>query len=384
MSKTRFATTLCFAVFGLVLLISAGGCCFPCNRSIGALPSEYQSVLDKAVSDSGVPGGVMGVFCDDFWAVGASGVANLENQTPMTPETHIRLASMTKSFTAALTLRLVDEGLIDLEDTLEDWLPGKFESGDAITVKMLLNHTSGMHDHQGTSELVDSILNTPERVWTQTDVLDLITSYPLDFTPGSSYSYTNAGYYVLGVIIEKASGMTVQEALTDRIFRHAAIERTQVIDGKVTAPAADFYSILLNQTEVSNVTNWNLSWNWTAGAGVTTAADMIRFLHFMFGPCLLSESIRTEMMTVQAPATQYGYGMNVKTYKEKIVVSHGGANPGNYGTWAYIPDIHAGFFIGLNRLDMTDPTTISSQMQSVIDTMTDMLLAQADTEKTAR
>ena len=290
----------------------------------------------------------------------------------------MRLASMTKTFTAVLTLKLVDEGLIDLDDTLETWFPGKFSSGDAITVKMLLNHTSGLHDHQGTTELVDSILNTPERVWTQEEVLDLITSYPLDFTPGSSYSYSNAGYYVLGGIIEKASGMTVQEALEDRIFRCAAIENTAVIDGKATAPAADFYSILLNQTELSNVTDWNLSWNWTAGAGVTTASDMIRFLHLAFSSCLLSKERRTEMMTVQEPATQYGYGMNVKTYKGKTVVSHGGANPGNYGTWAYIPEIHAGFFIGLNRLDMSDPTTISNQMQGVIDTMTDRLIAQAD------
>jgi hypothetical protein len=105
---------------------------------------------------------------------------------------------------------------------------------------------------------------------------------------------------------------------------------------------------------------------------------MLRFLHALFGPCLLSESLRTAMTTVQAPANQYGYGLFVKTYKGKVVLSHGGANPGNYGTWAYIPEIHAGFFIGLNRLDMTDPTTISNQMQSVIDDMTDLLLAQAD------
>lgn len=377
MSGMRLVGLLGLGVPAAVLLAGFSGCCLSCSHSIGALPQEYQDVLDKAVSDSVAPGAVMGVFCKDFWAVGASGLANQETQTPMTPEMHMRLASMTKTFTAALILKLVDEGLIGLDDTLEDWFPGEFESGAGITVKMLLNHTSGLHDHQGTTELVDSILTTPERAWSQSEVLDLIKSYPLDFTPGSSYSYSNAGYYVLGAIIEKASGMTVQEALEDRIFKHAAIEHTEVIDGKVTAPAADFYSMLLNQTEVSNVTNWNLSWNWTAGAGVTTAADMIRFLNVLFGPCLLSEPLRTEMMTVQAPATVYGYGMNVKTYKDKVVVSHGGANPGNYGTWAYIPEIHAGFFIGLNRLDMSDPSTISAQMQNVIDTMTDLLLAQA-------
>lgn len=378
MNRERSAAFLCVALLLPAILVGAGGCRFLCCECIGNLPADYQAVLDQAVSDSGAPGAVMGVFCDDFWASGASGVARLEDQTPMTSDMHVRLASMTKTFTAALILRLVDEGLVGLDDTLDDWLPGEFESGEAITVRMLLNHTSGLHDHQGTAELVDSILTTPERVWTQAETMDLIKASSLDFTPGTSYSYSNAGYYVLGVIIEKASGMTVQEALTDRIFRHACIKRTEVIDGAVAAPAADFYSILLDQTELSNVTSWNLSWNWTAGAGVTTAADMIRFLHHLFGPCLLSESIRSEMMTAQEPATQYGYGMNVKTYQGKVVVSHGGANPGNYGTWAYIPEIDAGFFIALNRLDMSDPTAISDQMQSIIDTVTDMLLAQAD------
>lgn len=377
MSKTRMKVFLCLVSTLLGLLLGSSGCCPPCGRSIGELPAEYQAVLDGAVSDSGVPGGVMGVFCKDFWAVGASGLASIEEQTPMTADTHMRLASMTKTFTAVLILKLVDEGLIGLDDTLEEWFPGKFERGDEITVQMLLNHTGGLHDHQGTAELVDSILTAPERVWTQDDVLDLITDYPLDFAPGSAYSYSNAGYYVLGVIIEKASGLTFQAALRDRILKYAGAKRTMVVDGAVAAPAADFYSILLDQTELSNVTNWNLSWNWTAGAGVTTAADMIRFLHFTFGSCLLSEQLRTEMMTVQAPATQYGYGMNVKTYNGKLVVSHGGANPGNYGTWAYIPEIGSGFFIGMNRLDMSDPTAISDQMQSVIDTMTGMLIAQA-------
>jgi D-alanyl-D-alanine carboxypeptidase len=356
----------------LLILLGGAGCC----RPIGVLPVEYQEVLEKAVADSGAPGGVLSVFCDDFWGVGASGLAKLENQAPMTADTQVRLASMTKTFTAVLVLTLVDEGLITLDDTLEEWIPGTFSDGNHITVKMLLNHTSGLHDHQGTPELVDSILNTPERVWTQTDVLELIASYPVDFEPGTSYSYSNAGYYALGVIIEKASGMTVQEALNERILEFAFAPRTEVIDGLVTEPAADFYSILLNETALSNVTHWNLSWNWTAGAGVTTASDMIRFLDFALGPHLLSNELRTEMMTVQAPA-EYGYGMNVKTHNDKLVVSHGGANPGNYGTWAYIPEIGAGFFIALNRLDMSDPASISEQMQQVIDTIAEMLIAQS-------
>lgn len=375
MKSEQLAVSLCLSFLSLAVLCITSGCCPPCCHPIGSLPAEYQAVLDGTVRDSGVPGGVMGVFCDDFWAVGASGVASLENQTPMTPDMQIRLASMTKTFTAALTLKLVDEGLIGFEDTLEDWFPGEFEYGDEVKVKMLLNHTSGVHDHEEMPDLMNSIVTTPERVWTQEEIMDMIASNPLDFIPGTSYYYTNAEYYVLGVIIERASGMTFQEALMDRIFKHADITRTEVLDGKVNAPAADFYSLLDNQTEVSNLTNWNYSWDWTAGAGVSTASDMIRFLNTLFGPCLLSKELREEMMTAQAPSISYGYGMSVETYKGKVVVSHGGANFGNYGVWICIPEIHAGFFIAFNRLDMTPD--IANQMQTLTRQMKDMLLAQA-------
>ena len=97
MSKTRMKVFLCLVSTLLGLLLGSSGCCPPCGRSIGELPAEYQAVLDGAVSDSGVPGGVMGVFCKDFWAVGASGLASIEEQTPMTADTHMRLASMTLS-----------------------------------------------------------------------------------------------------------------------------------------------------------------------------------------------------------------------------------------------------------------------------------------------
>ncbi|MDQ1256050.1 MAG: D-alanyl-D-alanine carboxypeptidase, partial [Candidatus Hydrogenedentes bacterium] len=264
---------------------------------------------------------------------------------------------------------------IDFEDTLEDWFPGRFEYGGTIKVKMLLNHTGGLHDHEELPELMDSIVSTPERVWTREEIMDMIADTPLDFIPGTSYRYSNAGYYVLGAIVENASGMTFQEALMDRIFKHTGIARTEVLDGKVDAPAADFYSLLDDHTELSNLTHWNYSWDWTAGAGVSTASDMIRFLNALFGPCLISKELREEMMTAQAPSGSYGYGMSVETYKGKVVVSHGGANFGNYGVWICIPEINAGFFVAFNRLDMTPD--IANQMQSLIKQMKDMLLAQA-------
>ena len=320
----------------------------------------------------------MGVMSDNLWAVGASGKSNLETGAAMEKDMRMRIASMTKSFTAVLVLKLVDEGLISLDDTLEKWLPGVVEQSDKITVHMLLNHTAGIHDHQSTPELVDSMLHQSEREWSQDEVLALIGSYPLDFAPGTSYSYSNAGYYILGVIIERAAGMTVQEALEHYIFKKQEIENTEIIAGALGGSPTQFYCIPFDSTTLENVTSWNLSWNFTAGAGVTTASDMLHFLDAVFVEDTLSEPLKNLMVTPQSPATAYGYGMEVKTYRGKLVVSHGGANPGNVGTWAFIPEINAGFFIDFNRLDLGDPTPIANRMHEVIDRVADLLIAEAE------
>lgn len=348
------------------------------NDAIVPLPSEYQAILDEAVAATGAPGGVMGIMSPTMWAAGASGQANRETGEAMTPDMKVRIASMSKTFTATVIMKLADEGLLNLDDTLERWLPGVIERSDEITIRMILNHTAGIHDHQSTPTLVDRMLNDSEHQWSQQEVLDLIGSSPLDFTPGTSYSYSNAGYYILGVIVERATGMTFQEALDEYVLSRKGLSHTEIIAGSAAGSPTQFYCIPLHATEVANVTNWNLSWNWTAGAGVTTVSDMLYFLDLLFVEDLLSPGAKQDMTTVTSPANQYGFGMNVKSYRGKVVYSHGGANPGNVGTWAFIPELNAGLFVDFNRLDLTDPTTVANEMQSVIDRVSDLLIEQAE------
>lgn len=363
-------------------LLSCGGSDLGTHQ-IAPLPSEYQAILDEALAATGAPGGVMGIMSPTLWAAGASGQANSDTGEPMTADMKVRIASMSKTFTATVVMKLADEGLLSLDDTLQRWLPDVVERSDEITVRMILNHTAGIHDHQSTPTLVDRMLSDSEHQWSQEEVLELIGSYPLDFAPGTSYSYSNAGYYILGAIVERATGKTFQEALDEYVLSRKGLGDTEIIAGSTDGSATQFYCIPLHSTQVANVTNWNLSWNWTAGAGVTTVSDMLHFLDLLFGEDLLSVEARQGMTTVASPANQYGFGMNVKSYKGKVVYSHGGANPGNVGTWAFIPEIGAGLFVDFNRLDLTDPTAVADAMQSVIDRVSDLLIAQAERDAAA-
>jgi D-alanyl-D-alanine carboxypeptidase len=364
----------------LSLVVSCGlfsGCIGePDNEAIAPLPGEYQAILDEIVATTGAPGGVMGIMSPTLWAAGASGVANLDTGEPMTPDMKVRIASMTKTFTAAVVMKLVDEGLLSLDDTLEKWLPGVVERSDQITLRMILNHTAGIHDGLTFEILVDWMLHDPDRQWSQQEMLDWIGSFPLDFDPGTDYSYSNAGYYILGVIVERATGKTFQEALDEYVLSKKGLKDTEVIAGLTAGAPTQFYSVPVDGMEIVNVTNWNLSWDWTAGSGVTTVSDMLHFLDLLFVKDLLSPQALQEMTTVTSPADRYGFGMNVTTYQGKVLYSHSGANPGNISIWVFIPEINSGFFFALNRLDLTDLMTVMDELQSVVHRTSDPLIAQ--------
>jgi len=156
----------------VVLAIVLLGLCFTgCDGSNDAVsPSNsigdgLQTVLDSAVSDEGVPGAVMAVETPEGTWVRAAGKADLDTGRAMIVDTQVRIASITKPFTAALIMQLAEEAKLNLDDTVEFWLPGALPRyGDQITVLMLLNHTSGIPDHENPREWLDRLIEDPTAV----------------------------------------------------------------------------------------------------------------------------------------------------------------------------------------------------------------------------
>jgi len=319
------------------------------------LPGErLQALLDKAVRDSGAPGMLLAVQTENGRWIGASGMADLAAQAPAEPDMQVRLASITKTYVAATVLTLVDDGSISLDDTLEDWLPGMFPYGSQVTVRMLLNHTSGVADHEADPQFFEALLADPQKEWSEAEVISISLAHGLNFTPGSAWSYSNTGYYLLGMIVEKAAGRRFEEVFAERIAGPLHLSSTSVTrSGAFSAPFMHPYAHNPLTGRVEDTADWSMSWDFTAGSGVSTPEDMLRFVRGLFSGKLLRPETLREMVSPGGASDSYGYGVFVAqspTFGE-LSYSHSGDNPGTLTIWIYLSQSQRAVFVAVNRSD---------------------------------
>jgi CubicO group peptidase (beta-lactamase class C family) len=183
------------------------------RRQIDALMAAYQG---------GVPGAGVAVLRDGAPVIScAYGLANLEARVPAATATNYRLASMTKQFTAAAILLLAEDGRLSLDDSIRKWLPGLPPSADGADIRNLLTHTSGLLDFE---ELIPQGLHVPLH---DGDVLRLLEAERRDYFPaGTNYRYSNSGYVLLALIVERAAGLDFASFLRERIFRPLGMRHT--------------------------------------------------------------------------------------------------------------------------------------------------------------
>ena len=352
------------------------------------LPStDLQALLDRSVSDAGVPGAIVAVQTKWGTWIGAAGKADLDTSAPMTADMQVRLAGSTKLFTAALIMQLAQENKISLTDTVDKWVPGQVWNGDLITIGMLLNHTSGIHDHETTPEFVDSLLWGPTIPWTAADVMTITDSYLPDFDPGTAFEFCNTNYYVLGMIAEAATGDTVEHLIQSRFCDPLGLSRTALTtDGFKTEPYSRDYCWFGTPAypTLTETSAWDLSFDWTSGAGVSTAQDMVTWIKALFGGQVVNSNSLTQMTTPQTPATTYGYGLEVEASDSRFgekMYNQTGENPGVYTRWLYYPNSGRIVFIYLNRCDKrflsTDPppqVDASKAADALLDGISNLLI----------
>jgi D-alanyl-D-alanine carboxypeptidase len=301
-------------------------------------PSELRALLDQIVA-AGAPGTAALVRDQDGIQKGASGLADLRTRRPMRPGLTYRVGSLTKPFVATVVLQLVAEGKLSLSDTVERWLPGILPYGDQVTIRQLLNHTSGVPDY-----VVEPILTLygswPGRFrsWTPQELVALVADQPPDFPPGTAWSYSNTGYILVGLIVEAATGNKLGKELTRRIFRPLGLRDTYFPVNRPDIPGrnARGYSLPLTpQGEVPDgplldFTIYNPSLAWAAGALVADLDDLARFFRALLGGRLLPSRLLAKMLTTVPiePGFRYGLGLMVIETPSGRLVGHGGSIPG--------------------------------------------------------
>lgn len=299
-----------------------------------APPSLRQ--LAKRIVAAGAPGAVVYVRDARGGRFGTAGYADLRTKQRLGANHVFRVGSITKTFVATVVLQLEAEGVLRLEDSLERWLPGVVPNGGAITLRQLLNHTSGIYNYTDDAVFAPALTGQPGASWTPEALVRVAIAHGPMFAPGSSWSYSNTGYILLGLVIEKATGRSLATELRLRIFEPLALSRTSLPSG--TALAAPFARGYLPPRKPHGVrpdiTVWNASMAWAAGAIVSTAPDLARFYAALLDGRLLAPAQVRELETTVSESEPYGLGIERGPFSCAIAWGHGGAVPG-YQTLAY-------------------------------------------------
>ena len=314
------------------------------------IAEKLQSALDEVVAEKGVGASIKVTSSLGTWAV-TSGVSNLETQTPVQPEDKFQIASVTKTFTAVVILKLAEEGKLSLDDTLEKWLPNiakNIPDGNNITIRQLLNGSSGIYNfaEDENSPFFQEVLKNPQRQWKPEELVAY--SYRKE---RQDWVYPNTGFIIAGMIIEKATGSSIATEIRRLISKPLGLQNTffyteeipgGLVNGYIDIPPGDG-----NLDDVSFV---NISFAGAAGGLISTPEDMTRFFQALLKGKLLKPSSLKQMFTsVDADEPDYSinprYGLGIRLFKVETPelgkftwIGHGGTNAASgfgAGMWLY-------------------------------------------------
>jgi D-alanyl-D-alanine carboxypeptidase len=316
-----------------------------------------------------IPGFIVGIWTPDQgkW-VQAFGNANLEPIEIMTVNKGFRIGSVTKTFTATIILQMVDRGQIDLDETINNIGFNEVHNSDMITVKQLLNMTSGLPDYIYDEEFIDAFLNNPTNVWTPQELVDMAMILPVNFLPGEDYEYCNTNYILLGMIIEKISGSSYEFMVESNIIEPLGLTNTFFPD--VPYLNEDFSSgfSINNEMNIYNGTVMDPSFAWSAGGMVSNLEDMSIWARALGEGTLLSNQSQVERMTWNGfsgeddPYIQYSLG---GWWYSDMFYGHTGVARGYTDAIYYMPSTETVFVVMANA-DYADIDNVFQELSAVI------------------
>ncbi len=244
---------------------------------------------------------------------------------PLQSNMLIGIGSNTKTFVSALVLRQEELGQLSLQDSIGTWIQGYPNINGAITVKQLLNHTSGLFSYTESTAMWDSLVSNPGRIWHMSDILDHFVEPPV-FTPGTDWEYCNTNYIIAGLILESVTGRPLPALIRDSILTPLQLNHTFFPPDEVpTYPLSRFwgeggeYILPLESYSIANA----------AGALLSTPEDVVHFWEGLFnGDIIQKNTLNNKMleMAVNSPDNKFGYGLGIfkDNYFDNNGYSHGG------------------------------------------------------------
>lgn len=374
MTSFRFAAAIGIAA-SLVIGLLAGARPAAAGGSQAELyGARLQTVLDQQRLALEVPGVSAAVIFGDGtrWS-GQSGKANLATKAKVAATTPFVVGSITKTYVAALILKLVEDGLLSLDDQLSDWLPD-YPDASNISVRQLLSHTSGVFDYFKHPDYPSAVYDHPDRAWTPSQILTRFEHEPY-FAPGAGYHYSNTNYVLLGLIAEAAGGASIAEQLRTRFWQPFGLDETMIqSEGPAPADAARGYLGSSGRfRDVGDASGYRPTRSaatvaWCAGDVVATADNIATWIDALYGGAVLSESSLTEMLDFASYPGDGGYGLGtmVRTYQGFEMLGHTGSLRGYVAAAWYVPSGDATFVVLTNRGRTTAHNTITHALMDEV------------------
>lgn len=331
---TKFRTGEAIAILaGAALAISPAA----------ALPADFERQADAWIEQA-LPAdgpGIAVIVVDDGRTVYARGrgLADIEAGTPISPQTVFRLGSITKQFSAAVLLQLVQENKVSLDDPVSKFLPGYPEPGGSATVRHLLNHTVGIQSYTGIPGWV--VEENTARPYTTEEMVAIFRDLPAPSRPGERWTYNNSGYVLVGAIIEKVTGKPWHEALRERISQPLGLETIRYGVGEESVKnMAKGYTDGENGPELAR--RIHMSVPHAAGALIGSVEDLAEWNAALHGGRVVGPDLYAQMIAPTAlpdgESAPYGFGLGVNEIRGAQAISHGGGIFGFSTEAAYLPE----------------------------------------------
>lgn len=342
-----------------IILIVIGLLCASCSNEGKKSPDQkFQAVLEKGLEKYDIRGVSAAIVNSDGVWVGTAGISH--DTVAMKPDMLFSIGSVTKNFVAALTLKLVEVGTLSLEDRLSDWMPAYTYVDPEITIRQLLNHTSGIYMFWNNDDLWDALKNERSRIFTPEEVLGYIKEP--DFPAGQGWRYSNTNYLLLAMIIEKATGSTLASELRLRLWKPLNLRNyylwlaDSIPDNQahVFGDNFEFGSAEQDLTFMPRASHESIGFG--SSGIVTTAEDLADWGYQLFEGQVLTEKSMHEMLSFVdflPQSNMKGYGLGVQLFRSTVshgseAIGHGGGNIGSTTYMIYLPEYHTSLVVMVN------------------------------------
>jgi CubicO group peptidase (beta-lactamase class C family) len=291
------------------------------------------------------------------------GKADVEWNVPMPADAMFEIGSIAKQFTAVALLQLRDEGKLSLDDPITKWLPDFDTRGNTVPLRRLLDHTSGI---KGITEMPEFGILVNNNRFPRDSAYALIKRYPFEFRTGEAQIYNNSAFWLLGLVIEKASGMTYENYIEQKLFEPLGMKRSSYCNSSEHVERRAHGYAVQNGVIRRAPTNVH-TWPFSAGSVCSTAGDLVTWVKALHGGKVLSPKSYAEMTTPSklndGTPLKYGMGIGVgKDVRGLSFIGHGGAIGGFVAEATWYPDAQAAIVVLMNSNGNIDPGAVAGEL----------------------